>query len=344
MSQKPLDRVNEAFKGELGKDFSDKTRNRINWIVNQVKGIEILDIGCSQGIIPIILGREGKVIDALDIAEESIEYAKNDLKNEHLSVQENVNFRVSNFMTEKDLKNEYDTILLTEVLEHISDTEMFLEKIHRLLSNEGRLVITVPFGINDYFDHKRTYYFLELYDQVSKYFCIEKFHYLGKWVGIVCYKDEINHFKQDTFSREQVESLEHAFYTVERDFLNRIESYQDQVNSKNENIKILTNKIKDLENLKEKKLESYKTIQSQLEHKLEELRRENASLKVQLKECLESEEKTLKMSLREKDEIEKLTIKVKNLEKKYDLLRKSKLGNITLKYWEIRRKLKNKGK
>ncbi|UOK57815.1 hypothetical protein MGI18_26475 [Bacillus sp. OVS6] len=60
MSKLIIDRVNEAYYGALGTDFSKKTRERINWIVTHVLGSKVLDIGCSQGINAILLGREGK--------------------------------------------------------------------------------------------------------------------------------------------------------------------------------------------------------------------------------------------------------------------------------------------
>ncbi|MEH7484727.1 methyltransferase domain-containing protein, partial [Neobacillus drentensis] len=241
MTKKPLDRISEAYKGDMGEDFSKKTRNRINWIVNHVKGDRILDIGCSQGVVPIILGREGKNVDAIDIAQESIDYANIDLKNEHPTVQQKVSFRVSNFMTEEELAASYETILLTEVLEHISDPYSFLKKIFDHLELNGRLVVTVPFGINDYFDHKRTYYFLDLYDHLSKYFSIEKIEYLGNWVGVVCKNSNTreNDPQETTFDRKIVKKLEKAFYTVERELVTRIENFQLTLRQKNDYIKNL---------------------------------------------------------------------------------------------------------
>ncbi|WP_026564071.1 methyltransferase domain-containing protein [Bacillus sp. UNC41MFS5] len=241
MTKKPLDRISEAYKGDMGEDFSKKTRNRINWIVNHVKGDRILDIGCSQGVVPIILGREGKNVDAIDIAQESIDYANMDLKNEHPTVQQKVSFRVSNFMTEEELAASYETILLTEVLEHISDPYNFLKKLFDHLELNGRLVVTVPFGINDYFDHKRTYYFLDLYDHLSKYFSIETIEYLGSWVGVVCKKSNTkeNNSQETVFNREIIEKLEKAFYTVERELVTRIENFQLTLRQKNDYIKNL---------------------------------------------------------------------------------------------------------
>lgn len=98
--KKILDRIAEAYKGNLGEDFGVKTRYRINWIINRVNGNKVLDIGTSQGIVPIILGREGKKVDAIDIEQDSINYANEQLEKEHNSVKELINFKVSNFMTD----------------------------------------------------------------------------------------------------------------------------------------------------------------------------------------------------------------------------------------------------
>lgn len=256
LSIKPLDRITEAYNGDMGEEFRNKTRNRINWIVNHVQGNKVLDIGCSQGIVPIILGREGKQVLGIDIATESINYALNNLEKEHVSVRENIDFKVSNFMTDNDINDQYDTVLLTEVLEHISDPNSFLKKIKKSLNDCGILIVTVPFGINDYFDHKRTYYYLDLYEHLSPYFEVTKVEFLGKWTGVVCSK-KLEHSDQgplekDNFNRQTIQTLEKAFYDVERDFINRIEISQKTLSEKNNQIKNLQSHHKVLtENYKE---------------------------------------------------------------------------------------------
>lgn len=243
MNHRPLDRVNEAYKGELGEIFKTKTIRRVNWIVNQVRGMKILDIGCSQGIISIILGREGKIVDAIDIAPESIEYAQADLKQEHSSVQKNVRFRVANFMNDTELYEEYETILLTEVLEHISDTDSFLNRVKQYLAPNGGFIVTVPFGINDYFDHKRTYYFTSLYEQLSSKFFIEKIEYIGNWIGVVC-KNSDETQQLDLWA--EVKKLEAAFYEVESEYLTKVRNLQKLSAEKDSKIKLLQMELKQL--------------------------------------------------------------------------------------------------
>ena len=337
MSNKPLDKINEAYKGEMGKEFSEKTRSRINWIVNQVNGNKILDIGCSQGIVPIILGREGKKVDAIDIAVESIEYAKKELAGEHASVQENVNFIVANFMTETNLlEGNYDTILLTEVLEHISDTKSFLWKINRYLDKDGVLVVTVPFGINDYFDHKRTYYFLELHSQLSELFSIKNIKYLGKWVGCICNKkEEISRKTNKEFSEIELIRLEKAFYTIERDYItkiNNLKTFIDERNSQYDSIRqslreqysIVENYKKEIEILTEKIVE-YKKI-------ILEKGKDQTLLEMELAE-------NKNILIKERERILNKEKEVKELYEKNYKLMNSKFGKLASTYWKIRRKI-----
>ncbi len=66
-----------------------------------------------------------KKVDAIDIEQDSINYANEQLEKEHNSVKDLINFKVANFMTDDQLDKDYHTILLTEVLEHIADPHSF---------------------------------------------------------------------------------------------------------------------------------------------------------------------------------------------------------------------------
>lgn len=60
------DRITEAFNGKLGVNMQRKTKKRVDWIIGNTKGNNILDVGCSQGIISIILGKKGKNVIGCD--------------------------------------------------------------------------------------------------------------------------------------------------------------------------------------------------------------------------------------------------------------------------------------
>jgi ubiquinone/menaquinone biosynthesis C-methylase UbiE len=334
LSKLIIDRVNEAYYGALGTDFSKKTRERINWIVTHVLGSKVLDIGCSQGINAILLGREGKKVDGIDISHESVEYAKTELGKEHPSVQASVSFKVSNFMTDQDIDTNYDTILLTEVLEHISDPDSFLKKTVSHLKPSGRLIVTVPFGINDFIDHKRTYYYSLLAEQLGAHFKIESFEYLGRWTGVICTAVQENN--QSFYTAENTKQLEQGFYWLERDYMQRIGTLAGQA-AKNEK------ELKELEKVKisSEKIEVlYEELNRQIAEKDEYIRQ----LQIETVEVLNREEEALKAALAYSNKIEDLNRKVTNLEHRYNVLRKSRFGRVQLKYWELKKKIAGRGK
>ena len=235
MSAKNVDKITEAYRGNLGTVLMESSRNRIHWVCSHAKGENILDVGCSQGIASIILAREGKQVKGIDICYESIEYANLGLESEDSATQNRVEFICCDFTTlaRKHPKNRYDCILMGEVLEHLADPLRFVQYAFSLLTDKGVLIVTVPFGINDYHDHKRTYYLTELYATLAAFFTVEHIEFLGSWVGVVCTKAKTAGIELDStlFARTEL-----AFYAHERSLLNKIAELQKDNQIKNTQI------------------------------------------------------------------------------------------------------------
>lgn len=221
--------ITQAYFFELGKEFGEQVRTRIHWICERVKGSRVLDVGCSQGITSILLAREGKRVIGLDISEEAIEYANNYLSNESVFTQQNVEFIHSNF-TEQKFDEKFDTVIFGEVLEHLFDPKMFMDKALELLDEDGRIIVTVPFGINDYFDHKKTYYLYDLLQLMNDTdLVLAEIKFFGKWIGVVYTKENIE--VPIKFDLELLMKLEESFYQVERQYLKTIEKYKNEIDS-----------------------------------------------------------------------------------------------------------------
>jgi spore maturation protein CgeB/ubiquinone/menaquinone biosynthesis C-methylase UbiE len=219
------DRVAQAYYGELGEKLQYETQNRLHWIRDNVVGDHILDVGCSQGIGPILLARQGKTVLGVDISQQAVDEAKIELEKENDNVKENVNFIVSDFLELDIDKNQFTTITITEVLEHLYHPEEFIEKAHSLLKDNGRLIVTVPFGINDFPDHKKTYYFHDLYTMLFPYFEIFDISYMGKWIGFIGTKRKTKlNTIPNNIPLKTLQSLEQAFYTIERELVDENES------------------------------------------------------------------------------------------------------------------------
>src|SRR5690606_26310007 len=167
------DRISEVYKGEIwSEEAQARARRRIHWMISEARGEKVLDIGCSQGIASILLGREGFQVIGVDVQPDRIEYALNELENESDETKSRVRFAVGN-ATDLDFEDDsFDTILLGEVIEHLAVPGRVLSEVHRVLKPQGRVVITTPFGLLHHHDHKQVFFPDELYDLLDQYFSV----------------------------------------------------------------------------------------------------------------------------------------------------------------------------
>lgn len=253
-----IDRISEAYFGEMGEEFAVKTRKRISWICNKVDGNKVLDIGCSQGITSFLLAKEGKEVIGIDVVEQSIEYAKSLLKIDELP-KLNLKFICNDFIQE-EFHETFNTIILTEVLEHLENPITFIEKAYSLMDMGAKFILTVPFGINDHPDHKRTYYMAELIEQVSPYieisdiqvFCNDEG--IAEWIGIEGLKRDFIQEKSEKFKICEIKQLEEYFYSRERmlvdhnyNLINQTIHFNNAINSLTLENKLLIDSLKPIE-------------------------------------------------------------------------------------------------
>jgi glycosyltransferase involved in cell wall biosynthesis/spore maturation protein CgeB/SAM-dependent methyltransferase len=236
MSVDILDRVYDAYTGEMGQHFMRETQRRIHWICAAVLGEAVLDIGCSQGIVPILLGREGKTVLGIDTSAAAIHSAEQHLVSEAVSVRKRVSFVEADAVSHDFGTSRFDTVVLGEVLEHLVHPERLLEVAARMLAPGGRLVVTVPFGINDHIDHKHTFYLLEPLRLLAKHFDVAEITVLGKWLGIIAQRREADAPRASVVPPEdQLEQLETGFFAVERSLVDEVASLRstlDEANTK----------------------------------------------------------------------------------------------------------------
>jgi len=337
--KKPIDRVSQAYFDELGTTFGQKVRTRINWICGEVKGPNVLDVGCSQGIVSILLGREGKNVLGIDLLEEAIEYASSTLEKEAEPTKELVSFVNANFITYPYGDRKFDTIIFGEILEHLTNPKDFLTHAKSLLTEDGKVIVTVPFGVNDYFDHKKTYYLSGLLDLQDSDLKITELKFFGKWIGAIFKLHPSDQAVE--FDGELLIDSEKAFEEIER--------------ANNKEASMLKKRVQELE----KQNEDYKQQMSNLEAVNTSFVAELKDEIDRLKEITESsisddrkrlesatqaliEEKKAKITLQQElidtyKYEEKLLKSYKKLSKKYEALSHSKLGKLAVKYWKFKK-------
>lgn len=312
------DNIYDAYYLKKGEAFGKKVRNRIHWITQNVEGRQILDIGCSQGISSILLGREGKQVLGIDSSSSAIEDANSNLQLEEEDTRSNIRFVQTNFFTE-NITEKYDTVILGEVLEHITDINSFFNKAITLTKENGKIIVTTPFGINEFIDHKRTFYLKDLINLQTSSLKVEDIKFFGKWIGVIYRKDE-NKEETTGISNQLLEKLEQAFYVIEEEYLNKQKDLKRYIkNMKEKNEADTTNN---------EKLET-------LEKELMEEKVQKVKVQQELVEAYHKSETIIK-------DYRKMLSRYEALQNKYQNLKNSKLGKLTTKYWKLRNKRRSK--
>ena len=142
---------------------------RINWTINNVEG-KVLDIGCADGLIATLIARKGYEIVGIDVVPEVLENARNFLKEEPEEVQKKVTFQEVWAEELPFFTDSFDTVILAETLEHVSDPFKTLKEAHRVLAKGGKLILTVPKGYRPFASHFRHYTEESIKEQVGKIF------------------------------------------------------------------------------------------------------------------------------------------------------------------------------
>jgi 2-polyprenyl-3-methyl-5-hydroxy-6-metoxy-1,4-benzoquinol methylase len=180
------DRIAEVYEGTVGsREFQQVSRRRVHWMCAQVGGPDVLDVGCSQGIASILLAREGHRVIGVDREREAIRAARERLDQEEAQVRERVEFRVGEGRAVGFANGSFDAVLLGEVLEHQLDPGKLLDEARRVLRPGGRIVITTPYGIHPYPDHKEPLYLSALLERLTSKLSIAEIALVDRYAGIV---------------------------------------------------------------------------------------------------------------------------------------------------------------
>lgn len=216
------DHITEAYLGKMSKRMETKSKERINWIKEHIVGDNVLDIGCSQGILEVLTSPFANIL-GMDVDPDSIAYARRFIAEQPEELQGKIRIECHDFL-EYDFGDEkFTTIVLGEVLEHLYDPESFLLKAKTLLADNGKIIVTVPFGINRHPDHKKTYYLSDIYKLFSNSLLIENVDYIGDCICVQAKKEL--HERSINLDTAFIDE-EKAMYEKEESYLSRIEGFK----------------------------------------------------------------------------------------------------------------------
>jgi 2-polyprenyl-3-methyl-5-hydroxy-6-metoxy-1,4-benzoquinol methylase len=149
---KPGDFIEERYAASVPGDIE-----RVNKIVElSGKGDKMLDIGCGVGLIGELVIKKGNTVYGLDLSKGAVKNAvKRGLKARTFDIRKPLPYK----------NNFFDGIIMGEIIEHVVDTDDFLQKAKRILRKDGYIIITTPniasfgrrlmllFGINPHIEY-----------------------------------------------------------------------------------------------------------------------------------------------------------------------------------------------
>ena len=141
---------------------------RYSFSLPLVRGKRVLDIACGFGYGSHMMAAHGAVeVVGMDISEEAIDYAQRFYKHD------NIKYTIKDLLDLDADHGLFDVITCFETLEHISDVELAIYRLSRVLKEDGVLVVSVPNDLgkkveNKYHLHKFTEE--ELIDDLTKIF------------------------------------------------------------------------------------------------------------------------------------------------------------------------------
>lgn len=137
------------FKGAVG-EFSKKdlelSRNWFSaWLsvistllnISDGRGVKVLEIGCSIGGMSSLLADRGFEVWASDVSELAVKKAS--------SLDSRVKFSVIDVQKEIPLRQKFDFVIATEVVEHLEFPKEALKNIYSVLKPGGKVIISSPY-------------------------------------------------------------------------------------------------------------------------------------------------------------------------------------------------------
>ena len=115
----------------------------LDCICQKLPGARVLDVGCGAGRLSLMCAGLSSSVHGIDMSVNAVELARAGAKATGLY---NVSFEAADVSRLPD--GPFDLVLLSEVIEHLSDPLETLRRIHRRLNPGGSLVVSCPSFVN----------------------------------------------------------------------------------------------------------------------------------------------------------------------------------------------------
>ena len=148
-------RRNQAYFDEQRSDSCPEWWLRMD-IDMPVDGLRVLDLGCGHGALSVHIAELGAAqVVGVDLDEERIEFAEENLERDFPQFRECIQFRCQD-VADLDLDDHFDLIVTKDSFEHIEDLPGLVDDLHRMLKPGGILAAGFsPLFYSPFGDHAR---------------------------------------------------------------------------------------------------------------------------------------------------------------------------------------------
>ena len=168
------DKVAQVYLGVLDWGATgDVLRRRIDWMADESRGPHVLDVGCSEGILEVLLARRGLDVTGVEVNADALDFARELLAQEPDEVRARARLVHGDFIKAHPVTGLFDTVVLGEILEHLHDPGALLDRSLEYLRPGGRVVITTPFGLLPHEDHHQTFCLTDVIDLLKPSLALE---------------------------------------------------------------------------------------------------------------------------------------------------------------------------
>jgi len=117
--------------------YSRKVKEIEKLIKTDLKGKEVLDLGCCGGYFSVKFAKLGAKVTGVDMSKNALNAAKYYAKKEKVKIK-----FILGDATKIKAKEVFDFILAKDIIEHIPDDAAFLKNLNKYLKPGGKVIIT----------------------------------------------------------------------------------------------------------------------------------------------------------------------------------------------------------
>lgn len=162
---------NPPLTHSLGMPNCSAFRKRLDWVLRHAEG-RVLDCGCNDGAFTLELVKKGHEAIGIDILPVNINRALDNMP-DIPEITTKLDYYIADIESLPFEDKEFDTVIITETLEHLINPRRGLEEVHRVLKDEGKALISVPNGIDRQPTHYNTFNIAGLQDIMRDIFITE---------------------------------------------------------------------------------------------------------------------------------------------------------------------------